>query len=190
MKPSEYKQMMNYLTRPKKDTIRLPVTKYDTQILDPIKTPPTKMEKHIIDTVIKYDDVKAEDQIVQYDSVTGLFSNKDKSIAYKDANSARIHNDLYEKYVPDIQKKKEFVRPKKKELKPFTKIANNLGKAKPRSVVSEPKLVEIDPTPSALPSDFFKKKEQSEEERRYLQSIKAQREKEKELRSGIGGLLL
>ena len=93
MKPSEYKQMMNYLTRPKKDTIRLPVTKYDTQILDPIKTPPTKMEKHIIDTVIKYDDVKAEDQIVQYDSVTGLFSNKDKSIAYKDANSARIHND-------------------------------------------------------------------------------------------------
>ena len=40
MKPSEYKQMMNYLTRPKKDTIRLPVTKYDTQILDPIKTPP------------------------------------------------------------------------------------------------------------------------------------------------------
>ena len=191
MKPSEYKQMMNYLTRPKKDTIRLPVTKYDTQILDPIKTPPTKMEKHIIDTVIKYDDVKAEDQIVQYDSVTGLFSNKDKSIAYKDANSARIHNDLYEKYVPDIQKKKEFVRPKKKELKPFTKIANNLGKAKPRSVVSEPKLVEIDPTPSALPSDFFKKKEQSEEERRYLQSVEdAKREKEKELRSGIGGLLL
>ena len=52
MKPSEYKQMMNYLTRPKKDTIRLPVTKYDTQILDPIKTPPTKMEKHIIDTVL------------------------------------------------------------------------------------------------------------------------------------------
>ena len=45
MKPSEYKQMMNYLTRPKKDTIRLPVTKYDTQILDPIKTPPTKITK-------------------------------------------------------------------------------------------------------------------------------------------------
>ena len=195
MKPSEYKQMMNYLTRPKKDTIRLPVTKYDTQILDPIKTPPTKMEKHIIDTVIKYDDVKAEDQIVQYDSVTGLFSNKDKSIAYKDANSARIHNDLYEKYVPDIQKKKEFVRPtkKKKELKPFTKIANNLGKNKPspRSVVDAPKLVDIDPTPSRLPSDFFKRKEQSEEERGYLQSVEdAKREKEKELRSGIGGLLL
>ena len=190
MTPKEHKQMMKYLTRPKQ-TIRLPVTKYDTKILDPIKTPPTQLEKNIIDTVIKYDDVKAEDQIVQHDSVTGLFSNKDKSIAYKDANSARIHNDLYEKYVPDIQKKKEFVRPKKKELKPFTKIANNLGKAKPRSVVSEPKLVEIDPTPSALPSDFFKKKEQSEEERRYLQSVEdAKREKEKELRSGIGGLLL
>jgi len=41
------------------------------------------------------------------------------------------------------------------------------------------------------PSDFFKKKEQSEEERRYLQSIKdAEKEKLKELRSGIGGLLL
>ena len=190
MTPKEHKQMMKYLTRPKQ-TIRAPVTKYDTKILDPIKTPPTQLEKNIIDTVIQYDDVKAEDQIVQYDSVTGLFSNKDKSIAYKDANSARIHNDLYEKYVPDIQKKKEFVRPKKKELKPFTKIANNLGKTKPRSVVSEPKLVEIDPTPSALPSDFFKRKEQSEEERRYLQSIKdAEKEKEKELRSGIGGLLL
>jgi len=167
MKPSEYKQMMNYLTRPKNN-------KREFQI----------------DTVIKYDDVKAEDQIVQYDSVTGLFSNKDKSIAYKDANSARIHNDLYEKYVPDIQRKKEFVRPKKKELKPFTKIANNLGKTKPRSVVSEPKLVDIDPTPSRLPSSFFKK-EQSEEERRFIQTMKdAQKEKEKELRSGIGGLLL
>ena len=96
---------------------------------------------------------------------------------------------------PDIQKKKEFVRPtkKKKELKPFTKIANNLGKNKPspRSVVDAPKLVDIDPTPSRLPSDFFKRKEQSEEERRYLQSVEdAKREKEKELRSGIGGLLL
>ena len=189
MTPNEYKQMMQYLTRkktkrefPKEDTIRLPVTKYDT--------PPTPLEKKMIDAVIKYDDVKAEDQIVQYDSVTGLFSNKDKSIAYKDANSARIHNDLYEKYVPDIQKKKEFVRPKKKELKPFTKIAKNLGKPKPSSVVSEPKLVDIDPTPSRLPSSYFKK-EQSEEERRFLQSVKdAQREKEKELRSGIGGLLL
>lgn len=190
MKPNEYKQMMNYLTRPKEDTIRLPVTEYDTKILDPIKKPPTQEEKNIIDTVIKYDDVKAEDQIVQYDSVTGLFSNKNKSIAYKDAKSARIHNDLYEKYVPNIQKKKEFVRPKKKELKPFTKIAKNLGKAKPRSVVSEPKLINIDPTPYRLPSSFVRK-EPSEEERRFLQSIEdAKREKEKELRSGIGGLLL
>ena len=48
MKPSEYKQMMNYLTRPKKDTIRLPVTKYDTQILYPIKTHTTKMKKQKI----------------------------------------------------------------------------------------------------------------------------------------------
>jgi len=190
MKPNEYKQMMNYLTRPKEDTIRLPVTEYDTKILDPIKKPPTQEEKNIIDTVIKYDDVKAEDQIVQYDSVTGLFSNKNKSIAYKDAKSARIHNDLYEKYVPNIQKKKEFVRPKKKELKPFTKIAKNLGKAKPRSVVSEPKLINIDPTPYRLPSSFVRK-EPSEEERRFLQSIEdAKREKEKELKSGIGGIIV
>ena len=40
MTPKEHKQMMKYLTRPKQ-TIRLPVTKYDTKILDPIKTPPT-----------------------------------------------------------------------------------------------------------------------------------------------------
>jgi hypothetical protein len=79
---------------------------------------------------------------------------------------------------------------KKSSLDPFTKIAKNLGKPKPSSVVSEPKLVDIDPTPSRLPSSYFKK-EQSEEERRFLQSVKdAQREKEKELRSGIGGLLL
>ena len=45
MKPSEYKQMMNYLTRPKKDTIRLPVTKYDTQILDPINPVPPVTKK-------------------------------------------------------------------------------------------------------------------------------------------------
>ena len=168
----------------------MPVTKYDTQILDPIKTPPTKMEKHIIDTVIKYDDVKAEDQIVQYDSVTGLFSNKDKSIAYKDANSARIHNDLYEKYVPIFKRKRNSLDlQKEKELKPFTKIANNLGKNKPspRSVVDVPKLVDIDPTPSRLPSSFIKK-EQSEEERRFLQSVKdAKEKKKKELRSGIEG---
>ena len=58
-------------------------------------------------------------------------------------------------------------------------------------MVDAPKLVDIDPTPSRLTSDFFKRKEQSEEERRYLQSVEdAKREKVKELSSGIGGLLV
>ena len=191
MKPSEYKQMMNYLTRPKKDTIRLPVTKYDTQILDPIKTPPTKMEKHIIDTVIKYDDVKAEDQIVQYDSVTGLFSNKDNSIAYKDANSARIHNDLYEKYVPDIQKKKEFVRPtkKKKELKPFTKIANNLGK-KPIKDVKKKAIPLPEYKMSPLPIiEPYKPDPEADAAKRRFEELLEKEKKEKSKLEGIETIL-
>ena len=181
MTPNEYKQMMQYLTRkktkrefPKEDTIRLPVTKYDT--------PPTPLEKKMIDAVFKYDDVKAEDQIVQYDSVTGLFTNKKKDIAFKDAKSARIHNDMYEKYVPEVQKKKEFVRPKK-EIKPFIKVAKS-------SVVSEPSNFKIDPTPSRLPSHGIKK-QPSEEERRFMKMVEDdKKQKLKELRSGIGGLLL
>ena len=40
------------------------------------------------------DDVKAEDQIVQYDSVTGLFSNKDKGIKRLIPKNPRIFLEL------------------------------------------------------------------------------------------------
>ena len=77
----------------------------------------------IMGTMVKYGDIDPEEKMVMYDSATGLFSNKKKDIAFKDAVSARKHNEVYEKYVPDVQKKKEFVRPKRKEDKPFTRIA-------------------------------------------------------------------
>ena len=37
-----------------------------------------------------------DEMLVKYDSATGLFINKNKSVAFKDVMSARKHNQIYD----------------------------------------------------------------------------------------------
>ena len=108
----------------------------------------------IMGTMVKYGDIDPEEKMVMYDSATGLVSNKKKDIAFKDAVSARKHNEVYEKYVPDVQKKKEFVRPKRKEDKPFTRIANNLGKKPIRKISKSTPMPEFKISPIYTPEPY------------------------------------
>ena len=83
-----------------------------------------KIGDNLVDNLIKYDDLDPKEQIVKYDSATGLFSNNKKDIGFKDVVSARKHNEAYEKYVPEIQKLKKAVTVTpsvKPSVKPFVK---------------------------------------------------------------------
>ena len=71
-----------------------------------------KVGESLVDGIIKYDGVDPKEQIVKYDSATGLFSNNKKDIAFKDVATARKHNEVYEKYIPEIQEKKKAVTPR------------------------------------------------------------------------------
>ena len=71
-----------------------------------------KIGDDLVDNLIKYDDLDPKEQIVKYDSATGLFSNNKRDIAFKDSITARKHNEVYEKYIPEIQQKKKAVAPR------------------------------------------------------------------------------
>ena len=70
--------------------------------------------------------------LVQYDSVTGLFTNKEKSVAFKDAVSARKHNQVYEPYSPTVQKLKRAATPYPTQANPqqMDYLKKNLDKMK------------------------------------------------------------
>ena len=83
-----------------------------------------KIGDNLVDNLIKYDDLDPKEQIVKYDSATGLFSNNKKDIGFNDVDRARKHNETYEKYVPEIQKLKKAVTVTpsvKPSVKPFVK---------------------------------------------------------------------
>jgi len=71
------------------------------------KYPPLVSTKAMLDN----DLIDADKMLVQYDSATGLFTNKEKSVAFKDAVSARKHNQVYEPYSPTVQKLKRAATP-------------------------------------------------------------------------------
>jgi len=71
-----------------------------------------KIGDDLVNNLIKYDDLDPKEQIVKYDSATGLFSNNKRDIAFKDSITARKHNEVYEKYIPEIQQKKKAVAPR------------------------------------------------------------------------------
>ena len=148
-----------------------------------------KLPDKILDLSIKHGDIIPEDQIVKYDSTTGLFSNKKRDIAFKHALQAREHNKIYEKYIPEIKAKNDYVKP---TPKPFTKVK------KPNPILKE-KPVEITPFDYSL----FRKQSTPEDKarsaaldrlgRKIIEDQKRARlEKEKNRKSGIfslGGLL-
>ena len=148
-----------------------------------------KLPDKILDLSVKHVDIIPEDQIVKYDSTTGLFSNKKRDIAFKHALQAREHNKIYEKYIPEIKAKNDYVKP---TPKPFTKVK------KPNPILKE-KPVEITPFDYSL----FRKQSTPEDKarsaaldrlgRKIIEDQKRARlEKEKNRNSGIfsiGGLL-
>jgi hypothetical protein len=97
------------------------------QFKAPVKRNPLdSLEEKIIDGMVVGGELDPEEQIVKYDSATGLFMNKKKDIGFKDVGSARKHNEVYEKYVPEIQNLKKSVTPRVKpkvtpRVRPFVK---------------------------------------------------------------------
>ena len=74
--------------------------------------------------------VDPDEVMVQYDSTTGLFTNKDKTIGFKDAITARKHNEVYEPYSPTVQKLKKSVMPTQASPQQMNYLKNNLDKMK------------------------------------------------------------
>ena len=50
--------------------------------------PTDPIVNHVIKTMVQYDDVPAEDYAVKYNPTTGLFSNKERDIAFQNYTDA------------------------------------------------------------------------------------------------------
>ena len=87
------------------------------------KHPPLISTKAMLENEL----LNPDEMLVKYDSATGLFINKNKSVAFKDVMSARKHNQVYDFLVqqykfkkscspnnPAATKSKPFVKPKVK----------------------------------------------------------------------------
>jgi len=83
-----------------------------------------KIGDDLVGNLVKYENLDPKEQIVKYDSATGVFSNNKRDIVFGDVVTARKHNEVYEKYVPEVQKLKKAVTvtPRVKPIvKPFVK---------------------------------------------------------------------
>ena len=146
--------------------------------------PPIIKPESIYEKMVEFGDVKADDMIVKYDSTTGLFSNKDRNIAFKNVAEARKWNGTFEKYSPTVKNYNEAVRPAsnineyyKNKTKPEVKPAVT-QKVKPfvKPINSTPISINIDPLPDLSPrvptareieqeQNFYKMLEQQEREK-------------------------
>ena len=92
------------------------------------KHPPLISTKAMLDNGL----IDPEAVMVKYDSTTGIFSNKDKTIGFKDAVTARKHNEVYEPYSPTVQKLKRAATPYPTQANPqqMDYLKKNLDKMK------------------------------------------------------------
>ena len=90
------------------------------------KHPPLISTKAMLDN----DLIDADVMMVEYDSATGLFINKNKTVAFKDAPTARKHNQVYENYSPTVQKLKKSVMPTQANPQQMDYLKKNLDKMK------------------------------------------------------------
>jgi len=74
--------------------------------------PTDPIVNHVIKTMVQYDDVPAEDYAVKYNPTTGLFSNKERDIAFQNYNDA-------EKWNQSIGVQKKTVKEKPVRPRPF-----------------------------------------------------------------------
>ena len=72
------------------------------------KYPPLISTKAMLENEL----LNPDEMLVKYDSATGLFINKNKSVAFRDVMSARKHNQVYETYSPTVQNLKKAVAPR------------------------------------------------------------------------------
>ena len=160
MKINEYNQMMKYLTRrkdPKKpDDYIYDGSKGTIRAERDIKEEEINKDPNILRRIKYYSET--------YDDVK-LGKDFDKAIAAEDKNLAalgRAKPNMYErgKMIDGVKKRLANSRAygyDPKNDKPFTKIANNLGKKKPVKKAARMPLPEI-PTP-IIDVEFFKKPE-------------------------------
>jgi hypothetical protein len=149
-----------------------------------------KIGDNLVDNLIKYDDLDPKEQIVKYDSATGLFSNNKRDIAFKDSITARKHNEVYEKYIPEIQQKKKAVAPR--NIGEYFK-----GKEKPKVTPKVKPIVKPKVYPDIPKIDFNYtpyRKEDDEEfkiiEAKFNKILEEDRiRKEKEATQGLLGII-
>ena len=210
MNPYKYKEMKSWLTRPtspekakaleeknKKDLEERRIKNRKQYDLDTVvydnsnvveekkkSIPPIIKPESIYEKMVEHGDVEADDMMVKFDSTTGLFSNKDRNIAFKNVAEARKWNGTFEKYSPTVKKNNEAVRPAsnineyyKNKTKPEVKPAVT-HKVKPfvKPTTSTPISINIDPLPDLSPrvptareigqeQNFYKMLEQQEREK-------------------------
>ena len=206
MKIKEYNQMMAYLTRPKdslknimkksefvkeqkkkNDTIRLPVTKYDTVDTSSLEQEIKKVEKELSEDMIttKQRSKRLEDQpgynmekdpnlLRRIKVMTKVYDNNDIGNALDKA----IDNE--DKALAKLGRSPQNILQRNKQPKPFVK--------KPAASVKDIEPVPIDFT---VPNyDFFKKEPPSQAETELVKLINdAKKEKEKNNSLGLAGLL-
>ena len=138
--------------------------------------PPIIKPQKIYEKMVEHGDVEADDMMVKYDSTTGLFSNKDRNIAFKNVAEARKWNGTFEKYSPTVKKNNEAVRPAsnineyyKNKTKPEVKPLVKSTTITPLNLAVEP-LPDLSPRiPTAeeirLEQNFYKILEQKEKEK-------------------------
>ncbi len=147
--------------------------------------------------MVVYEDLDPKEQIVTYDSATQLFSNKKKDIAFKDAATARKHNQAYEKFIPEIQKLKKAVEPSS-FIKHRQKVGDVIRNQKDKKVVLlnkvKPAQLEFNYSPMLdvnLGNMQFKADPQLDAlgEKVFREAKESQEEKERIQKSGLGSLL-
>ena len=215
MEIGKYKQMMKYLTRKKtnfdrvvydpnlpdnsnvvvangelktENQLKAEVKKEDKKQLEPIIKPERLYQK-----LIEYDDVNADDVMVKYDSATGLFTNKDKSMAFKNVAEARKWNSSFEKYSDTYKKMNDDVKPKvAPQVKPVVKpVAKSVVKPfVKKTPIKSSTPVDIDYKPFPNLSIPEKTPEEIEQEKKFYQMLEQQeRERITRENSGLNSLV-
>ena len=93
---------------------------YDKNLTE--NNPQTITQPDIYQNLAHYTDVDAEDLIVQYDSTTDLFSNKDKSMVFNNISDARKWNETFKATLSHHKQTQDKTKVKPKVTINFSKI--------------------------------------------------------------------
>ena len=70
-----------------------------------------KVGQRVLTNMVEHGEAKADDLLAAYDTTTKLFSNKDKTIAFKNVADARKWNEIFEKYSKEVQQVNKSLKP-------------------------------------------------------------------------------